>query len=103
MNKIITYLDDIKNNKKEDKRNESIKYILFFYYLFIILMPFELGTASISEMSIYSMWKYYLNEDLILNSNIMLDVEALTLSFDLFYHNFLNKDENNKEYTPYKL
>ena len=60
-------------------------------------MPFQRGTASISEISLYILWKKYLDSDLLLNKNIMLDVEALTLPFHIFYENcFL--DDINKRY-----
>ena len=63
-------------------------------------MPFELGTASIAEIFLYSLWKYYIGINLIINPLIMLDVEALTLPYEIFFKNcFIN--EGNDGYTPY--
>jgi hypothetical protein len=62
-------------------------------------MPFELGTASIAEMMLYSLYQYYLGKKVVIRPNIMLDVEALMLPFPLFFENcFMNKGDG---YTPY--
>lgn len=69
-------------------------------------MPFELGTAAIAEMALYSLWKYYIGIDLRINNKIMIDVEALTNDFETFKYNCLYVDinqANQKEYTPYLL
>ena len=100
MAKILELLDGFQNDKITN-REKIIIYILVFYYLFIFLMPFQRGTASIAEISFYSLWEYYLNEKVILNSNVFLDIEALTLPFNSFYDNFFNQDPNQIEYTPY--
>ena len=65
-------------------------------------MPFSLGTA---EMSLYSLWgKYIKTKILIINQNIILDVEALSLPFTEFYHNCLNKESNsNTKYISYLI
>ena len=93
----------VKNSNKDTKK-ERITYILVFYYLFILLMPFERGTASIAEMAFYSLWDTYISEypSIKLNSFILFDVEALTLPFNTFYKNFFEKDEDDiTGYTPY--
>ena len=92
-------------HKLNDKKNNIInnkEYIIKFYYTLIFLMPFQLGTASISEIMLFSLWKKYIGYDLILNKKIMLDVEALTLPFDIFYINCITSTENDG-YTPYFL
>lgn len=62
-------------------------------------MPFTLGTASIAEMMLYSLYQYYLDKKVVIRQNIMLDVEALMLPFPIFFENcFMNKDDT---YTPY--
>lgn len=103
MSQILEELDKLKKLKLNISIHSKLikKYILMFYYIFIMLMPFHGGTASIAEMALYSLWEYYLEEDLFLNQNIMLDVEVLTLPFHLFYNNFFEKDSFNDEYTPY--
>lgn len=44
-------------------------------------------------MSLYSLWKYYIGTPLNINQNVLLDVEALTLPFTIFYNNCFNGDE----------
>ena len=66
-------------------------------------MPFALGTASIAEMFLYSIWKFYIGTKLEINQNIMLDVEALTTNFDVFYKNFFTHDENENNPDILKL
>ena len=61
-------------------------------------MPFRLGTASISEISIYSLWKYYIKTPLKIKENILLDIELLTLPFNKFLENCL---VHSDDYTPY--
>jgi len=78
------------------------KYLLVFYYLTIFLMPFYLGTAAIAEILLYSLWEKYTNSSIEINSNIMLDIEALTLPFNLFYDNCFNRTTFNN-YTQYLL
>jgi hypothetical protein len=90
-------LDELYTERNRNK-DFIIKYIILFYYLIIFLMPFEKGTASIAEMSLYLLSKYYIEKNLIINPNILLDVEALTLPFDIFYENCLNHKD---DYTPY--
>ena len=88
MSKILFKLDE---NKKQNINIEKQKeYIVAFYYLLILLMPFLRGTASIAEMSLYSLWKYYIGTSLNINQTVLLDVEALTLPFSIFYHNCFN-------------
>ncbi len=60
-------------------------------------MPFQLGTASIAEMFLYSLWKFYIGKNLRINNNIMLDVEALTIPFDVFYRNCFIRDEKEND------
>ena len=57
-------------------------------------MPFALGTASISEIFLYSLWKFYIGSRLEIKQSIMLDVEALSHTFDDFYKNCFHHDEN---------
>ena len=102
MSKILFKLDENKKQiiniekQKEyiEKQKEYIEkqkeYIVAFYYLLILLMPFLRGTASIAEMSLYSLWKYYIGTSLNINQTVLLDVEALTLPFTIFYHNCFN-------------
>ena len=68
-------------------------------------MPFYLGTAAIAEIFLYSLWKKYIRTTIKINQNIMLDVEALTLPYQLFKKNCFEKDteEGNIEYTPYLI
>jgi hypothetical protein len=79
--------------------------IIIFYYLIIYFMPFRLGTASIAEMSLFTLWDTYINKDgskkLILNQNVMIDVEALLLPYSKFYNNCFNKESPDSIYTPY--
>jgi hypothetical protein len=81
------------------------KIIIIFYYLLIYLMIFSLGTASIAETSLFTLWDAYVNIDgndpLILNKNTMIDVEALTIPFSNFYINCFNKESDQNKYTPY--
>ena len=78
-------------------------YILLFYYVFIFLMAFMSGTASIAEIGLYSLWKFYIGENLKINNNILLDVEAMTTNFDTFKNNCFNIDPEQPEYTPYLI
>ena len=86
---------------------EKKKCIVEIYYYIIILMPFNLGTASIAEMFLYSLWKFYIGTRLEIRQTIMLDVEALTSNFDVFYRNCFHNDVNENDsdnktiYTPY--
>ena len=57
-------------------------------------MPFSMGTASISEIFLYSLWKFYVGTRLEIRQSIMLDVEALSNTFDDFYKNCFNHDED---------
>lgn len=81
------------------------KIIIIFYYLNILYTPYMAGTASISEISLFTLWNKYVNhnntEPLFINQRIMIDVEALSHSFTEFYHNCFNKDQFNSKYTPY--
>ena len=101
--KMLSYclykLDEL-YKKRNTNKDFIIKYIILFYYIIIFLMPFEKGTASIAEMSLYLLWKYYIGTSIIIKSNILIDIEALTLPFDIFYKNCLN---HNDDYTPYLL
>jgi len=81
---ILKELDSSKNSNNIE--NKKLK-IMKFYYILILLMPFELGTAAIAEMALYSLWEYYIGTRISINKNIMLDVEALTLPFNIFYQN----------------
>jgi hypothetical protein len=84
--------------------NKMKYYILLFYYIVILLMPFNLGTASIAEIVLYSLWEYYIRNEIKINDNVMLDVEALMTPFDIFYENCLNNNNeiiNGINYTPY--
>ena len=64
-------------------------------------MPFTLGTAAIAEIFLYSLWKYYIGSNLIINQHIMLDVEVLTLPYEIFKKNCFIIDYTNSIYTPY--
>jgi hypothetical protein len=88
MSKILFNLDE--NKKKNINIEKQKEYIVAFYYLLILLMPFLRGTAAIAEMSLYSLWNYYIGIPLNINQNVLLDVEALTLHFTIFYHNCFN-------------
>ena len=88
MSNILSELN-IENAENIERKK---KYIILFYYSLIFLMPFSLGTASIAEILFYSLWKYYIGNDIKINDNIMLDVEALTCPFDIFYDNCLSND-----------
>lgn len=90
-------LDRLKTNSTEKERKKEL--IMRFYYVIILLMPFILGTASIAEVMLYSMWEYYLGEKVKIDQKCLLDVEALTLPFDNFYKNCFESDRT--EYTPY--
>jgi hypothetical protein len=90
-------LDRLKTNLTEKERKKEL--IMRFYYVIILLMPFMLGTASIAEVMLYSMWEYYLGEKVKIDQKCLLDVEALTLPFDNFYKNCFESD--GTEYTPY--
>jgi hypothetical protein len=94
---IIEHFDNLQiagkniNDKKRD--------IISIYYYIIILMPFALGTASIAEMFLYSIWKFYIGTRLEIRQSIMLDVEALSHTFDDFYKNCFNHDDNENNPT----
>jgi hypothetical protein len=62
-------------------------------------MPFYLGTSSIAEMFLYSLWKYYIRKIIKIRQEVILDIEALTLPYDIFIKNCLEKDdkEENRE------
>ena len=89
----------------ENDMDKIKKIIIIFYYLFIYLMIFELGTASIAEISLFTLWDTYVNfdgnEPLILNENTMLDVEVLSSQFSKFYTNCFNQEFKGDIYTPY--
>ena len=89
---IIEYFHnlDIEGRTINDKKKD----IISVYYYIIILMPFALGTASISEIFLYSLWKFYIGSRLEIKQSIMLDVEALSHTFDDFYKNCFHHDEN---------
>lgn len=76
------------------------EYIIIFYYIIVLLMPFERGTSSIAEILLYSLWEKYIGSKIYINENVMLDVEALMLPFSIFYNNCFNKESENI-YTPY--
>jgi hypothetical protein len=100
----INKINKINVINKTTEINNMKYYILLFYYIIIFLMPFNLGTASIAEIVLYSLWEYYIGMEVRINDNIMLDVEALMTPFDIFYDNCLN--DNNEiidgiNYTPY--
>ena len=65
-------------------------------------MPFYLGTAAIAEILLYALWEKYTNSSIEIDSNIMLDVEALTLPFNFFYDNCFNRTILNYN-TPYLI
>jgi hypothetical protein len=105
-------LNNTRNLSETEETNKIIideikEFIIIIYYLIIFIMPFTLGTASISEMFLYSLWKKYIGKKLKINDNIMLDVEALTLPYELFKKNCfeIDQEENNKtiKYTPYLI
>jgi len=81
------------------------KIIIIFYYLLNYSASFLLGTASIAEISLFTLWDTYINidgnEPLILNQNTMIDVEALSLPFSEFYNNCFNQEIDRNKYTPY--
>jgi len=81
--------------------NKIKKIIIIFYYLEIFYMPFYAGTAAIAEISLFTLWDNYVNEPLIINQEVMLDIEVLSLTFREFYHNCFNKDCQRSKYTPY--
>jgi len=93
--------------KESNRIEKKIEIIVVFYYLFIYLMPFILGTSSISEISLYTLWNTYINIDgkkpLNINKNTMIDVEALSLTYTQFYYNCFNKESEDDIYTPYFL
>jgi hypothetical protein len=100
MSNILSELN-IENAENIERKK---KYIILFYYSLIFLMPFSLGTASIAEILFYSLWKYYIGENIRIRQNILFDVEALTLPFDSFYKNCMELDENEEneiKMTPY--
>jgi len=89
----------------ENDMDKIKKIIIIFYYLFIYLMAFKLGTAAIAEISLFTLWdkyvNFYGNEPLIINQNIMLDVEVLSSQFSKFYTNCFNQESEDDIYTPY--
>ena len=89
---IIQHFDNlqIEGRNISDKKRD----IIGVYYYIIILMPFALGTASIAEMFLYSLWKFYIGTRLEIRQSIMLDVEALSNTFNDFYKNCFNHDDN---------
>jgi hypothetical protein len=104
----------LKNNDKREKvyidlsdEDKIKKIIIMFYYLCIYLMCFIAGCASISEMSLFTLWDTFINIDgtkpLLINPNVMIDVEVLSLTFSKFYHNCFNEEPSTNEikYTPY--
>lgn len=104
MSNILSELHILKNIEDAENIERKKKYIILFYYSLIFLMPFSLGTASIAEISFYSLWKYYIGENIRINQNILFDVEALTLRFDSFYKNCMELDQNEVneiKMTPY--
>lgn len=96
---ILAYCLEILNSKNSSIENTK-KYIIIFYYIIILLMPFMLGTASIAEILLHSLWEKYIGSIIYINENTMLDVEALTLPFSIFYDNCFN-GRTNDNYTPY--
>lgn len=119
---ILSYCLDLLENSNErikiytdiNDEDKIKKIIIIFYYLCIYLMCFLAGSASISEMSLFTLWNTYVNIDgtkpLIINPNTMLDVEVLSLTFTNFYHNCFNEEIITEEsikdeikYTPYFL
>ena len=91
---IIQHFDNLQKEMRNitDKKRD----IISIYYYIIILMPFSLGTSSIAEMFLYSLWKFYIGTRLEIRQTIMLDVEALLNTFDVFYKNcFTNDDKEN--------
>lgn len=101
---ILTYCLILLRHKINIEKKKEI--ITVFYYLMIYYMPFSLGTSSISEMSLYTLWNTYINingfEPLYINKNTMIDIEALSLPYTEFYHNCFNKTIRDI-YTPYFL
>jgi len=81
--------------------DKKIFTIVLFYYIFILVMPFRTGNAMVAEMILHSLIKKYVSStvSIILNPQIMLDIEALTLPFIKFYNNCLTSD--GTKYTPY--
>jgi len=69
-------------------------------------MPFKLGTASVGEMAIYTLWNTYVKDEtgksipLKINVNTLIDIEALSLPYSVFYENCI-KESSNSIYTPY--
>jgi glycosyltransferase involved in cell wall biosynthesis len=87
--------------KKMQLVEKKIITICLFYYLYILLMPYKEGNAFCAEVAFHSLLKKYVNADLVIsmNSNIILDVEALLLPFISFYNNCFQSD--GTKYTPY--
>jgi hypothetical protein len=110
---ILSYFLHLLQNKSKNSEiinlysndDNTKQIIIIFYYLIIYFMPFHLGTASIAEMSLFTLWDTYINKDgskkLILNPNVMIDVEALLLPYSKFYNNCFNKESPDSIYTPY--
>jgi hypothetical protein len=97
---IMSYCLFLLNNQESFHDIEKKKYtIILFYYIFIFMMPFSLGTASIAEISLFTLWNKYMDINIIKNEYIMLDIEALSLPYDIFYKNCFNND--GTKYTPY--
>ena len=91
----------INNTSNSRIRNKKKELIMRFYYVIIFLMPFKLGTASIAEMMLYSLYQYYLDKKVVIRRNIMLDVEALMLPFPIFFDNCFNNNNKQDKYIPY--
>ena len=93
------------SNNSQTLNLQRKEYIIIIYYLIIFIMPFQLGTAAIAEIFLYSLWKKYIGKSIKINQNIMLDVEALTLPYEVFKKNCFEKDneEGNVAYTPYLI
>jgi len=87
--------------KKMQLVEKQIITICLFYYLYILQMPYKEGNAFCAEVSFHALIKKYINPDLVIsmNSNIILDVEALLLPFITFYNNCFQSD--GTKYTPY--
>ena len=104
--KLDKYFNQFKKEPNIGIKNNMKYLIILFYYNIILLMPFELGTASIAEMVLYSLWKCYIGTDITINDHVMIDIEALTLPFDIFCSNCLNNRNeiiDSINYTPYLI
>jgi hypothetical protein len=98
INTLILIIKHFDNLQIEDRSiSDKKRDIIGIYYYIIILMPFSLGTASIAEMFLYSLWKFYIKTRLEIKQTIMLDVEALSHTFDDFYRNCFTHDEKEND------